>query len=249
MKNHYSLVNKRILITGASSGIGRESAQVFAQAGATVIITGRNVSRLEEVYNCLSGSGHTMVVTDFLSENVIVDICNSITEPIDGILHSAGISQALPYKFSSYKVMEKMMKTNFEVPYLLTQQLFKKRLINSGGSVLFLSSIGGCKMGSAGISIYGASKNALNAAMRVIATEMAPKKIRVNSLLPGLVRTNMISGDGVVTQDDYNKEELRYPLGFGVPADVANTAMFFLSDASKWITGTEFVIDGGVTVR
>ena len=248
--NPFSLENKTILVTGASSGLGRAAAVAISKMGAKVIISGRNQERLDETLASLSGDGHMTVIADFLQDNAIAGIIAQIKAPVDGVVHSAGIPLTLPFKFSTPETVRNVMHVNFESPFLLTQQLVKNKLMNNGGSIVFVASIAGVLTGAPGISIYAASKAAINGAVKSMALELAFKKIRVNSVSPGMVKTELMQLNANVSSEDYSKDEKEnYPLGYGEPDDVAYAIVYFLSNASKWVTGTTLIMDGGVSVH
>ena len=250
MINPFSLENKTILITGASSGIGQATAVAISNSGAKVIITGRDETRLEETYSLLSGTGHEKVIADFLAPDAADIICAGIGAPINGIVHAAGMPNTLPFKFSTAEKLQEIMKVNFEVPFILTQKLIKNKLVSNGASIVFVSSISGAGTVAPGISMYSATKGAINASMKVIALELAKNKIRVNSVSPGMVRTKLNTANPSLTAEDLARDEMNtYPLGYGEPEDVANGIIYFLSDASKWVTGTTLIMDGGASIH
>lgn len=247
--NPFSLKNKTILITGASSGIGKATALQCSKMGAKLIITGRNLERLKEVYNELEQNNHLIIQADLSNADDLELLVNSL-EKIDGLVHSAGILETTPFSFTSNKKLSETMRINFEAPFILTQKLIKTKKIKNNSSVVFVSSLSGYSTGAIGLSAYSASKGAICATVRVIALELAPKKIRVNSVCPGMVKTEMNSGNNKLFQEQLEEDELRnYPLGYGTADDIANTNVFLLSDASKWITGTNLVIDGGASIH
>lgn len=248
--NPFDITGKRILITGASSGIGKETAITASKLGAELILVGRNEERLNATLSELEGKNHQAIAIDFIDDNAINNLVKSLNQSIDGIVHSAGILTTLPFKFSNEKALREIFKVNFESPYLLTQQLIKGKLLNNGASVVFVSSLSGVGPIAPGISMYAATKGALSATTRVLALELAKNKIRVNCVAPGMVKTNMNSNNATLTEEDLKRDEMRnYPLGYGEPSDVANGIVYFLSDASKWITGNTFVMDGGASLQ
>jgi len=251
MKNPFSLENKTILVTGASSGIGKVTAIEISKLGGRLIITGRDEERLEETYNSLEGSGHKKIIADFLGENAPQTIVEQIDIPINGIVHSAGVSKTIPLNFSNKKSLNELMQINFEVPFITTHLLYKKKLIANGGAILFISSLsGGSERGALGMSLYAASKSAWLGAMRSMALELITKKIRVNAVSPGMVKTNLMTNFQNITEEDFKKDEKEnYPLGYGDPTDIAYAIIYFISDASKWVTGANLIMDGGATLR
>lgn len=249
MNNPFSLENKTILITGASSGIGKATAILCAQMGAKLIITGRSESKLNSVFKLLIGQGHQKIVLDFENENAIELLLKSINE-LDGIVYSAGILDSTPLKFVNQIKLSKIMKLNFESPFEITQLLVKRKKINKNGSLVFVSSLAGIGMVSMGLSAYSASKGALSAVVKVMALELSSQKIRVNAVCPGMVRSEMLTENLVLSEDQLEKDEkMNYPLGYGKPEQVASSIAFLLGEGSSWITGTNLVIDGGASIH
>lgn len=241
----FSLHEKIILVTGASSGIGRQIALSCAQAGAKIIASGRDAQRLKATLEALSGTGHQTLAVD-LCNDAAVKAAVATLGKIDGVVHSAGIAMLAPLRLASRRHIESQLASNLLGPMLLTQQLLLKNAIQQGGAILFISSIS-AHIGVHGVSSYSASKGALEAMARSLSMEVAKKTIRVNCLAPGLVQTPMLDA-ALRTSGGLDEVFKRYPLGLGLPEDVANAAIFFLSPASRWITGTTLVLDGGHTV-
>ncbi|MEA3504169.1 MAG: SDR family oxidoreductase [Bacteroidota bacterium] len=240
----FTLNGKIILITGASSGIGKQTALTCSQQGATLIITGRDQNRLEETLKLLHGSGHQKIVADLTNEEAIKQLIGEIPK-VDGVVHSAGITAHMPARFIKKKNVDQLFKINFEAPVLLTAALLAKKKINKGGSVVFMSSIAS-KYPFFGGALYSSSKSAIEAYSKTLALELAPKKIRANCLQPSFVKGPMVDGaEQTVSAEVMEKFEKMLPLGFGEPDDVANTIVFFLSEASKWITGSTLTLGGG----
>ncbi|WP_242135033.1 SDR family NAD(P)-dependent oxidoreductase [Aestuariivivens marinum] len=249
MSNPFTLINKTILITGASSGIGRATAILCAEMGATLFITGRTEAKLNETFTNLSGTGHQKIVLDFEIEDAITRLVAAIDQ-LDGIVHSAGMLDSTPIKFVNSTKLSKVMKLNFEVPYKITHQLVKERKIAKNGAIVYVSSLAGIGVGIVGNFAYSASKGAISSSIKVMALELALRKIRVNTVCPGMVRTEMLDTHSPVSKEQLAKDEKEhYPLGYGTPEQVANAIVFLLSDASSWITGTNLVIDGGASIH
>jgi NAD(P)-dependent dehydrogenase (short-subunit alcohol dehydrogenase family) len=247
--NPFSLENKTILITGASSGIGKETAIECSKLGANVIITGRNLDRLNETFSLLQGSNNVMFSIDLTNELELDDFLNKLPK-LDGVVHSAGILDSIPFSFTSNVKLSNIMKVNFEIPFGITQYLIKNKKINKLGSIVFVSSLSGFSTIASGISAYSASKGAICASIRVMAFELASKKIRVNSVCPGMVKTEMNIENDNLSSEQLKEDELRnYPLGYGTPIEVAQPITFLLSQASSWITGTNMVLDGGASIH
>jgi NAD(P)-dependent dehydrogenase (short-subunit alcohol dehydrogenase family) len=248
MSTPFSLEGKRILVTGASSGIGRQIAISCSQMGAAVIGTGRDTSKLDETLNLLSGADHLMVPADLTQASGRDSVLAAIDNPLEGIVHCAGISRLSPVRMMTEAHLLEIMAINVNAPMLLTQGLLKKQKIQDGGSVLFISSIA-AHIGVAGVAGYSGSKAALLAMMRCLAMEVVKRKIRVNCLSPSLVETPLF--EAMELQSGTSSMEQKrndHPLGFGKPEDIANASVFFLSEASRWITGTTLVMDGGLTI-
>ncbi len=242
MTDLFSIHEKYILITGASSGIGREIAIRCSQGGSRIIITGRDQSKLEETLSLMSGA-HSLLACDLSVEQNILDLVKQLPE-LDGVVFCAGVIEYNPVRFVNGHKIRNTFAVNFDSQVLLTQQLIKQKKLKSGSSLVYVSSIASL-LGVAGTAMYAASKAALNAFVRVTASELAPQKIRANSICPGIVATPM----GEHAQDMSEDLAKDYPLGLGQPVDVAAPCIFFLSDASKWITGSELVMDGGLTLK
>lgn len=245
--NPFSLENKTILITGASSGIGKTTAVECSKMGAKVVITGRNAERLEETYQQLTGLGHIKIIADLDSESdiaTIVDTCPIL----NGLVNNAGRGISKPVGFVTLEDLHEVYQTNMFGVALLTKMLLKKKKIAKGGSIVFTSSISS-HITAPGLSIYASSKAALLAYMRTLAIELGPKLIRANAILPGMVETKLINS-GTYTDDDKQNDLNLYPLGrYGQPEDIAHAMVFLLSDASVWMTGTELTIDGGRSLK
>ena len=241
----FGLHGKTLLITGASSGIGRQVALDCALAGATVIISGRNLERLEEVRELLGDGDHRLLPAD-LCTDAGIEFLGKSTGAIDGVVHCAGISALAPMRMINRSHIQSQLDANLIAPMLLTQQLLARNSLRAGSSIVFLSSIS-AHIGVHGVAAYSASKAALEGMTRSLAMELARKNIRVNCLAPGLVQTPMYEA-ALSTTGGLENTIAKYPLGIGTPRDVATAAIFFLAAASRWITGTVLVLDGGHTV-
>jgi len=245
--NPFSLVGKRILVTGASSGIGQRTAIECSRLGAQVIITGRNEERLQETFSQLGGEGHEALIAD-LTKNAQLENLISLVREINGAVFCAGKSMTAPFPFCTEEKFEEVFRVNFFSQMELLRLLVKKKLLVKQSSVVFVSSIGGIERFSLGNGVYGASKAAIHSMMKTCAKELAPKKIRVNSVNPGMVKTHLIE-DLAISPEQLDADMQNYPLKrFGEPEDIAYGIIYLLSDASSWVTGHALVIDGGVTV-
>lgn len=247
MNDPFSLRDKVILVTGASSGIGKAIAIECSNLGATVIISARNKQRLEETYNQLNGENHQRYIADLTNQKEIEYLVSNLPN-LHGIVHSAGIVKPKPFTFLKRIELEEILNTNFFGPALLTNDVLRKKVLNKGASIVFISSISGVMCSYVGGSAYSASKGAINGMIKGMALDLAPKGIRVNSILPGMIDTNIIK-DGSISQEQLEQDRKRYPLGrYGRPEEVAYTAIFLLSDASAWMTGSNILLDGGYTL-
>jgi NAD(P)-dependent dehydrogenase (short-subunit alcohol dehydrogenase family) len=242
----FSLENKTILVTGASSGLGQSTAIECSKAGAKLVITGKNTDRLNNTYNLLEGENHIQVPIDLLDKDKIGESINSLP-PLDGVALCAGITKTIPVKFITNEDINEIFQINLISSMQLIQKLLKQKKINKGGSIVFISSIS-TAYADKGNSIYAASKGGINSFMKVLALELASQKINANCIQPGMIPTGMLAA-GVITEDQLIEEKKNYPLGFGEPTDIANGIIYLLSDAAKWVTGTILTIDGGVTLR
>lgn len=246
MTNLLSLQGKRILVTGASSGMGKVFAQMIAAQGGQVVLLARNAERLQQTYDSLAGEGHQICVCDLTDEDQLKEAVASLAA-LDGIVLCAGINEFVPVKFVKQEKIEKMFQTNYFSQLILVQMLLKKKLVNKGSSIVFISSVSSV-LGVQGTLLYASSKGAINSAVRVLASELAAQNIRVNAILPGIVKTEMLSGTNI-SEEDFAKQEADYPLGLGTPEDVAHAVLFHLSDASRWLTGQCMILDGGFTLK
>ena len=245
--NPFSLQDKTILITGASSGIGKCTAIECSKMGANVILTARNVERLTETLSMMEGENHKIVVCDQTIEEQIEGLVKEIVK-IDGLFLCSGIGKTLPFQFCSKEKFIEVYVVNFFAPIELLRLLVKKKKLADKSSVVFVSSIAGSGSFNIGNSIYGSSKAALNSMMKFCAVELAKKQIRVNCICPGMIDTPLIH-NGSLSEEQLQKDMETYPLKrYGTPNDIANGAIYLLSDASSWITGHTLVIDGGKTI-
>ena len=245
--NPFTLEGRTILITGASSGIGRTTAIECSRMGARLIITGRDSDRLDEVCHELEGSGHQAIIADLTQEDQVESLLSQLPV-IDGVVLCAGQGTVVPFKMADRKKIDPIFEINYFAPVELMRLLIKKKKLANESSVVFVSSIGGVDSITIGNSIYGASKAALNSAMRFCALELAPKRIRVNSVCPGMVNTKLIKG-GAVSEEQHQIDMQKYPLKrYGEPEDIAHGIVYLLSNASSWVTGHSLVIDGGYTI-
>lgn len=248
MYNPYSLKGKTILVTGASSGIGRATAIECSKLGASVIITARNKERLTETLNMLEGENHQIIICDLSSTEEITDMV-AFLPIIDGVVNNAGFTKLAPLKFMKEEDLQNLLQINSIAPILLLQKLLKKRKIKDGASIVFTGSIDGLGFSTPGNAMYTASKGAICSFIKTAAQELGKNQIRVNAVCPGMVNTNILTGSAI-SEEELELDKKNYPLGrYGEPIDIALAIIYLLSDASSWVTGTNLVIDGGLTTQ
>lgn len=242
MNNPFTLSGKTILVTGASAGIGRGIAIACAGMGAQVIVTGRNTERLQETLALLEGEGHTYIAADLTIDAERTALVEQLPV-LDGVVQCAGVGSRVPCKMLSQADLDYVMKPNAEAPMLLQSLLLSEKKITKQASVVFIASAA-ATMPSAGNAVYSASKAALVAYAKCLAQELAPRQIRVNCISPTMVWTDLALVGATVEQLD--EAQKQYPLKrYGKPEDIANLAIYLLSDASAWMTGSNIEITGG----
>lgn len=242
MNNPFTLSGKTILVTGASAGIGRGIAIACAGMGAQVILTARNAERLQETLALLEGEGHTYIAADLTNETARTALVEQLPV-LDGVVQCAGVGSRVPCKMLSQADLDYVMKPNAEAPMLLQALLLSEKKITKQASVVFIASAA-ATMPSAGNAVYSASKAALVAYAKCLAQELAPRQIRVNCISPTMVWTDLALVGATVEQLD--EAQKQYPLKrYGKPEDIANLAIYLLSDASAWMTGSNIEITGG----
>jgi NAD(P)-dependent dehydrogenase (short-subunit alcohol dehydrogenase family) len=246
--NPFSLTGKTILVTGASSGIGKAIAIECAQMGANVIITGRDKSRLSETLGLLKIGNHMQFSTNLANDEELQSLIVSLPK-LDGFVSNAGIAKPLVLQFNEKEDVDEVFKINTIVPINMTRLILQQKKLNNGASIVYISSINGNNCSSIGSTIYAASKSALSGFMKGIALELAPRGIRVNCVNPGMIETDIYK-DAKIGKEEFEKDRLKYPLKrYGKPEEVAYSVVFLLSDATQWITGSSLLIDGGFTLQ
>lgn len=242
--NPFSLEGKSILITGASSGIGRAIAIECSKMGAAISIVGRDKERTVDTFNNLQGRNHKLFFADLTSETDIKILASGLNQ-LDGVVHSAGIIKRIPLKLITEEIYQSLLRINLIAPAILTRTLYKGRLINASASIVMISSIGS-NIASLGNIMYMSSKGGLNSLMKGLALELAPLGIRVNSIESGMIKTNLTK---LIPDEGLIKDINCYPLGrYGQPEEIAYATIYLLSDAAKWITGSVVRIDGGFSL-
>ncbi len=241
--NPFSLEGKTVLVTGASSGIGRGIAVTCSKMGAKVIINGRNRERLQKTLTHMDGENHFVVIGDLTDANSLATMVETLPK-LDGVVQCAGMGQRKPCKDLYSDDVNQVMDVNFKAPVMLQAELLRQKKINKGASIVFVASIASWSP-SIGNSVYSASKGAIISYANCLALELASRKIRVNCICPAMVWTDLILADGT-DEDKLKEDEQRYPLKrYGQPEDIANLAVYMLSDASTWMTGSNVKITGG----
>lgn len=250
MYNPFSLEGKTILVTGASSGIGRGIAIECSKMGAKVVINGRNEQRLNETLEQLEGEGHKTIRADLSKQEDFNQLVIQCPE-LNGVVHSAGIPQMCSVKHINKETIDEIININAVTPILLNTSLLKSRKLQKKSSIVFISSISGVCVGNVGEATYSTSKGAISGYMKSAAFELASQGTRVNSINPGLVPTRILELSNSVFSSEQLEETTkgRYPLKrYGTPEDIAYAAIYLLSDASSWVTGINLVVDGGYTI-
>lgn len=241
--NPFSLEGKTILVTGASSGIGRGIAVTSSKMGAIVVINGRNKAKLEETLSMMEGEGHIIAAGDLTVQETLEQLVNQLPK-LDGLVQCAGMGQRIPCKDLRSDDVNQVMNVNFKAPVMLQGELLRQKKINKNASIVFVASIASWSP-SFGNAVYSASKGAIISYANCLALELAPRKIRVNCISPAMVWTDLILNDGV-DEEQLKEDESLYPLKrYGTPDDIANLAVYMLSDASSWMTGSNVKISGG----
>lgn len=243
MYNPYSLEGKTILITGAASGIGKETAIESSKMGAKIVAVDLNADGLNALVPQLDGEGH-LTFDGNLCNDEFLKLLAENAPVLNGVFLCAGVSDTTLVKFLTEEKIDRVFNINVKAPVMMLKYLLKKKKVADGGSLVWMSSYGAEKV-EPGLGIYAASKSAVNGFMRAYAKELIGKKIRSNSIMPMMIKTELISTLTTISEEDWKKQEAMYPLGFGAPQDVARVAMFLFSDASRWITGTQFKMGGG----
>lgn len=244
--NPFNLEGKKILVTGASSGIGKATAEECAKSGGILVLTARNEERLKTTLDSLEGEGHTMVVADLTKQDDLMALVGQL-EVLDGIVFCAGINDKSLIKFLNQDHVEKMLSTNFTSPMYLTQLLTKKKKLAKEASIVFVSSISAFYP-SVSNAMYASSKAALSQFAKVLALELMPQRIRVNCIEPAFVETGMLNKYEISDKMDAIRSNA--PFGrFLEPKEVAQAAIYLLSDATKLVTGSNLVMDGGFLIK
>jgi len=247
IQNPFSILGKKVLVTGASSGIGRAIAIHASRNGATIFLTGRNAIRLNETKGMLSRGVHNYYCADLTKEEDVYSLSNQLPG-LDGVILNAGMVKILPVMYIKKDILDQMFFVNLCGSILLIQSLLKQKKIKPKCSICFISSVS-ANYAQLGNSVYSATKGAVNSFTKALALELAYKKVRVNAILPGFVETNILA-ESPISQEHLVEHLKNFPLGrFGKPEDIALLTVYLLSDASEWMTGSLITIDGGFSIK
>ena len=239
----FNLTGKTILVTGASSGIGQAVAIACSQMGANMVITGRNKDRLDSTLAQMKPGEHLIIAAELTKDDERCDLVAQLPK-LDGIVHCAGVGSRVPCKSVDQNSIDSVMKPNFEAPVLLQAAILSQKKLNKGSSVVFIASRAASSP-SMGNAVYSASKGAIMSYAKCLALELSSRQIRVNCICPAMIWTDLILRDGL-SKEELEEAQLKYPLKrFGKPDDVANLALYLLSDASSWMTGSNIDLSGG----
>ncbi len=246
--NPFSLAGKTILVTGASSGIGRSTAVICSKMGANLIITGRNEERLTETFSMLEEGIHQQYCADLTIPGDMEKLVEFLPK-LDGIVNNAGIAKPLVLQLTDAEDVNEVMQINALVPIHLTRLILQHKKLNKGASLVYISSVNGNNCAYIGSTIYAASKSAITGFMKGVALELAPRAIRANCINPGMIESDLLKS-GSIGLEELEKDRLKYPLKrYGKPDEVAYAVVYLLSDATQWITGSSLLIDGGYTLQ
>jgi NAD(P)-dependent dehydrogenase (short-subunit alcohol dehydrogenase family) len=247
-KNPFSLEGKTVMVTGAASGIGRATAIQCAEMGAKVILVDLNEKGLQETKELISHNDVEYRALDLTNLDSLIGMVATLPK-LDGVASNAGIVLSLLAKFSEPKDMERIFKINTFSHINLVQQLIAQKKLNKGASIVFTSSMSGVYCGLAGGSLYGATKSAILGYTKALAIELAPRRIRVNTIHPGMIETPLTAGTAL-SKELLEEDAKNYPLGrYGKPEEIAYSIVYLLSDATVWMTGSQLLIDGGYSVK
>lgn len=251
MYNPFSLAGKTILVTGASSGIGRATAAECAKMGATLALTARNEQRLRETLSLLPEGQHHIIPAELGTEEAAKNLVAQLPAEVklDGVVHCAGVSGLFLSAFLKEETALETLSTNLLSPIFINKYIQKKRKLNAHASIVFISSAAAYHP-NIGQTIYAASKNGVIAAMKTLAREMFAKGIRANAICPAMVETPMTAPETQgLSEEQLAADKAKHFLGrYGRPEEVAQMAVYLLSDATRWVTGSIFPIDGGYTL-
>lgn len=252
MSTPMDLTNKNILVTGASSGIGRDTAVLLSELGASLIIVARREDELNNTRKMMRGSNHIINVYNLRNIEHIPLWIKELSfnfGPLDGLVHCAGVEIVRPLRLITSDTFTEIMDINVNAAIALTKGFRQKNVYRRGGSIVYISSVAGIT-GQVGHAEYCASKSALIGICKSLALELAKDGIRVNCIAPGVIQSELFQKAKMTrSSDQIVKIISQQPLGLGTPRDVSNAVAFLLADTGRWITGTTLVVDGGYTAH
>lgn len=244
MYNPFTLLGKKVLVTGASSGIGRSIAVICSKMGANLVLIGRKEEKLQETISLMEGKGHSYFIADLTNRSEIAELVNSFPQ-LDGIVHNAGLGSRIPCKQIHESDIDSVFNLNVKSPMLLQSEILRQKCLNKNSSIVFIASRAAAYP-SIGNAVYSASKSAIISYSKVLALELSSRNIRVNSICPAMVWTDLITRQNGISVEDLEVSQLKYPLKrYGKPEDVAYLTVYLLSEASSWMTGSSLDITGG----
>jgi NAD(P)-dependent dehydrogenase (short-subunit alcohol dehydrogenase family) len=248
----HCLGGRTILVTGASSGLGRATAGALAQCGARVILTGRDPAKLDDTRAQLTGGAHVAVAAAFTDADQVADLVKSIATdhgPLDGIFHAAGAYMAMPARMTKQRHVDNMFAASVWGAFGIARAAAQKNVMRDGASVVFMSSVA-AERGHVGTTAYAGAKATILGIVPVLAIELAPRRMRVNSIVAATIETEMHLNTIANLPDELVQDGLsRHLLGFGDPSDIAHAVIYLMSDAGRWITGTALTVDGGYLAK
>lgn len=252
MINPLDLTGKTILVTGASSGIGRETSILLSELGAKIILVARRDDELQKTKELLKGDDHLVEAFDLTNFDAVSGWLKNISQKtgaLHGLVHSAGVQKIQPLRFTTMYDINQIFSINIVAAIALAKAFRQRNVFKADSSLVFLSSVAGI-VGDSGLSVYAASKGALISLAKSLAVEFAKYKIRVNCIAPAIIRTEMVKKwETSLTEEQVCTNIANSSLGIGTPRDVANAVAFLLADTGRWITGTTLVVDGGYTAH
>ena len=244
MYNSFTSLGKKVLVTGASSGIGRSIAVICSKMGANLVLIGRKEEKLQETISLMEGKGHSYFIADLTNRSEIAELVNSFPQ-LDGIVHNAGLGSRVPCKQIHESDIDSVFNLNVKSPMLLQSEILRQKCLNKNSSIVFIASRAAAYP-SIGNAVYSASKSAIISYSKVLALELSSRNIRVNSICPAMVWTDLITRQNGISVEDLEVSQLKYPLKrYGKPEDVAYLTVYLLSEASSWMTGSSLDITGG----